>query len=280
MTLWYGRRQTYLLRWMEQPAAVPPVVVGLPFYDTYDAWPYKEEINTSFIMNRRSPQSRGLIAWWPLGLRPYGQLFGVGTKPILGGANFPIPDPGHRRGMTTLFDSSSSQLLRYLAAVRDTIPITVTAWFRSTTSSSGQTLLCISDVATDSWWMRLFIRAAAGGQTVLWNIKDAGVQAYADTPQSWTVGHWHFAAGRSIDTNAHAAFLDGRYKGSDVTDVDPDVLNRTTIGATELSIGTSGYMEGQIADVRVYNKALSDQEIWQMYNPRSRWDLYRVGGEM
>jgi hypothetical protein len=46
--------------------------------------------------------------------------------------------------------------------------------------------------------------------------------------------------------------------------------NREEIGAIG---GISGW-DGLIADVRIYKRALSDAEVWALYDPRSRWDLY------
>ena len=34
------------------------------------------------------------------------------------------------------------------------------------------------------------------------------------------------------------------------------------------------YFTGKIGDVRIYNRALSPAEIWAMYDPATRWELY------
>lgn len=45
-------------------------------------------------------------------------------------------------------------------------------------------------------------------------------------------------------------------------------INRATLG-TPVAAATNA-----CAEFRIYNRALTDSEIWQLYDPRTRWDLY------
>ena len=46
------------------------------------------------------------------------------------------------------------------------------------------------------------------------------------------------------------------------------------IGAQFVAGSAASWFTGQIAEVRVYNRALTDNEVWELYAPQTRWDLY------
>lgn len=53
----------------------------------------------------------------------------------------------------------------------------------------------------------------------------------------------------------------------------------STTATTQLVIGSedgAARIGAYIYDVRLYNRFLSDADVWSLYDPRTRWDLYQV----
>ncbi len=94
-----------------------------------------------------------------------------------------------------------------------------------------------------------------------------------------TVGAWQLLAWRVSSTVAYA-------KNGTVRQTSGSPSG--TVGASDAPFfiggepsGTGGQsiaVEALFADFRIYNRALTDNELWQLYDPRSRWDLYYVPG--
>ncbi|HCO92588.1 MAG TPA: hypothetical protein DIU00_01335, partial [Phycisphaerales bacterium] len=85
----------------------------------------------------------------------------------------------------------------------------------------------------------------------------------------WSAGDWHMVAGTK-DSTGHKIYLDGELKNSD-TNTRDDNYNTTRM----ISIGAMGwnndeYYNGAIDDVRIYNRALTEDEIKQIM----RGDLF------
>jgi hypothetical protein len=83
------------------------------------------------------------------------------------------------------------------------------------------------------------------------------------------------------DGATYRIYVDGLLRGSSV-DVSPVATSqKLLIGAVDASgsvVGHFGNDVGFITDARVYGRALSAAEVWALYDPRTRWDLYWVPG--
>jgi len=69
-----------------------------------------------------------------------------------------------------------------------------------------------------------------------------------------------FYDGLSVDTE------------SDTSDNNDNTIAETRIGSDPLS-GLREFF-GNITDVRLYTRGLSPAEVWQIFDPRTRWELY------
>lgn len=65
-------------------------------------------------------------------------------------------------------------------------------------------------------------------------------------------------------------YINGKSVGSTATS-GPQVIS----GLLYLANGYGGITNIEIADARIYSTKPSDDAIWQMYDPRTRWELYR-----
>lgn len=84
----------------------------------------------------------------------------------------------------------------------------------------------------------------------------------------WDYSHWHHVLWSYSGDRYASVFVDGRREEFE-TDPPVGVVFRTSQGP--LSIGAAGgrYFRGHIDDVRIYNRALSDQEVRHLYNSES-----------
>lgn len=77
-----------------------------------------------------------------------------------------------------------------------------------------------------------------------------------------------------------ALFINGLVAGSSTSSI-PATLNNPAKNLTLCSgegngAGLGSYpFRGMMHEARVYNRALADDEVWQLYAPQTRWDLYR-----
>lgn len=160
--------------------------------------------------------------------------------------------------MARYFDQASSEYFEVNATPVSGAPLTVAAWFLSPTASSSKTLFYTGDKDVTDHWMVLYLDAS--------NKVTCGARAGADnsgiavTTPAHSNNVWQHAAGVWTSDSSRAAFLNGGDKAT-------NAVSKTPAGFDRLSIGRHGdstpgtYMEGRIAEVGIWNVALSDGEI-------------------
>ena len=165
--------------------------------------------------------------------------------------------------MSRHFNGSSSRL-EISTAVLTATPITMCAWINvdQLPSAKGDemNIVSISDASLGDHFMRL--RADDAADKIQYVI-DGGVPiSFPVTSTAVTAGKWHHATGVSHSASDHRVFIDGGSKGSDTTSVTPTAgnLDTTSIGVINQSTDVD-FFEGDIADVAIWNIALSDEEI-------------------
>ena len=216
-------------------------------------------INYAQPINWNSPLNRGLISWWMVLPRWRGGL----TWRDLRGRNHgtltnmaPATDwvvSTRRGGLGALdFDGVNDNVLAsYTPAA---IPLTLTAWGR-TSSSSNQAHINLSSssgtyagLAITSLGIYSYINQSASGSIV------------ANSTGTATSGAWTMAAA-VFQSGSFAAYRDGANKGTAANGYSPSIPN-VYIGSFNNS---SAFFNGQLDCIRVYNRALSDAEIFALY---------------
>jgi Concanavalin A-like lectin/glucanases superfamily len=150
--------------------------------------------------------------------------------------------------------------LHAATAVATGAPLTMVCWFRKTgTASSPQELVCLSDASEHD---QMFILSAGDGSdaVVFAGPYAGGVWDPAVATASFAAGQWHHAAAVFVSSSERHAYLDGANKGSSSAVITPTGQDRTSIGRAILSTPTA-YFAGDIAEVAIWNTALSDAEI-------------------
>lgn len=232
------------------------------------------------VLNQDSPQARGLGVWLPLGTgiaAAYGARLSsatgvgiVGTPPTIGGT-------------ATQFDASSDQL-NWGTPSGDTSAgssaFSLALWQRiSTLDSPGTGRRWVSrwgpTLANAAY---IFAQKDGVGGAIVVAIYGSALNVAESTSTSavavdgWHLWVWTFAAGthQLYRDGVAIATTNGVY-GSETT-----LNSSTTYGLCcgQDATGSNGLL-GEQCHVLLYpRRVLTAADVWSLYDPRSRWDLY------
>lgn len=230
-----------------------------------------------FVLNRESPQARDLVDLY-LG-RPHNMtavrgravtrvgtfvaLPRVAADPLndvllehnegggnINGATFPVSGIGASDAITA---ATWIYIVQAPGAPRG-------IWEFGTTWSLG-----LSHTKGTSGTMRAHVVTTSGG-AAQFNTGDTTTALSAFRPVHAVVV-WNPGAGLTL-------YVNGRSEASNATATTGlrDVDQMRVYGAPSIEI-TAG-LEGALADVRIYRRALTAAQVWALYDPATRWDLY------
>jgi hypothetical protein len=163
--------------------------------------------------------------------------------------------------MARAFVRASSQYLETGSAVVAAPPFTVACWFNSDDIDTEQNLFWIGDKDVTGHWWRLVLRGATVGDPVRFDIQSGGAIEVAATTTGYSANTWHHACGVTASTSSRAVYIDGGSKGTNTNPAaSPTAPDRTSVGRWATS-SPGNYMSGMIAEVGVWNVALSDGDV-------------------
>jgi hypothetical protein len=224
------------------------------------AWPFR--------LNRRSPQAKGLFAWWPVlrdGLK-LRDLSGRGSRhgTLTNGPTYAACPLG---GVALSFDGTDDQVVgpldSNLASVSGT---TWTFWVKVTASTSGAYLKVGSD--SDGFGVGIGLADFDNNGNDIIYLRE-GVEWHVSS-SDWVAGWNHCAV---VHNSAGMVYVNG------VLVLDSGGTPNTPTGSSFYlggyePVGFSRYVACEIADVRFYSSPLSAMEIQALYDPATRWELY------
>jgi len=136
-------------------------------------------------------------------------------------------------------------------------PLTVTAWVR-TVSALEQDILFQSSQTDEGGHLQL---AALSGGHVQWTVYGGGSPGFkVRSPSAVNDGKWHHVAGVRTAEGTGILYMDGKSAGAGQTAA-PSLLNPSALYIGAHQCCAKGYFNGLIDDVRVYDRALSAEEI-------------------
>jgi hypothetical protein len=225
-------------------------------------------------VNRASPQSRGLVAWWPLSsctgnVAPDVFQAGHGTAAQqqwrVDAAFGPVPQ----------FDGNGEISFSDGHLPAGASPRTLCAW------------VSFSEIPIyPSIWGALFYGSNSDDQGLMigagnhshWNVPGClGVSQWGQevtTPQSYHDGTWHHLAA-AFDGTLWSVYVDGSVQNSRPLPTNTQ-SGSGSIGG--LNYGSMYRWKGLIRDVRIYGRGLSAAEVRSFYDPATRFDLWLPRG--
>lgn len=161
--------------------------------------------------------------------------------------------------------NGSNQYLSIGSAVRTTVPLTMACWFNSDSTTATQALIAIDGNGGAGTGETRFAMVAGGGlagDPVAISAKNtSGTDGLAQTSTGYSANTWTHAAGVFTSTTSRTAYINGGSAGNNTTSVTPNSLSRTNIGASNTESGVSFYANARIAEVGIWDVALTVDEI-------------------
>lgn len=212
-------------------------------------------INYRALANRTTPLNRGLLGWW-LTLPRFrgsqlidllGQNHGVLTNGTTWGSA-----AGRSGGFGSMvFDGSDDFVDMPSFDASALTAFSCSFWLKTTDT----------DAVPFSWADFRFARIGATANKLSFSV-DGGVTGSTVTASNVTDGLWHHIA-YSSTASAQSLYFDAVSESTAT-----ETLNTANSGIIRLGAFTGGTrpMVGQMDDVRVYNRAISADEVRRLYN--------------
>ena len=173
--------------------------------------------------------------------------------------NGPTFDSANRGAI--VFDGSNDRV-DLPSSIVTSFPLSICAWTRSTASSSMR-VVAISDDNTSN--TRLSISFFGGG---LYYIVKGGTGTAINSMGKASVNDntWHYIVGTSSSSSDHKFYFDGLLEASSTTDItNIDGLSHGRVGCERTSSTERQFLDGDVSIVKIYNRALTADEIRQNY---------------
>jgi sialidase-1 len=143
---------------------------------------------------------------------------------------------------------------------------TMSCWFKVNDVTAYRTLICLAQSANNGHYFILQTRGDVAGDPMEFGINAGAGQLNIRTPNSVVSGKWMHACAVEKSSTDHTCYLDFR-SATSTTSRSPGASTRATIGAF-FGSALDGYFNGQIDDVRIYNRALTQAEVAQLASRR------------
>lgn len=157
--------------------------------------------------------------------------------------------------------NGSSQYLTTTTTPVAVAPLTMACWFNSTSSTTSQNLIQVCSAAGNDSFRLLIAGAVAAKPVRVATTDSVPTQITADTTAGYTTNTWTHACGVFASTTSRTAYINGGNSGANTTSVNPQNVDRIRSGATINNSTISQYFAGQIAEVAIWNAALSAAEV-------------------
>jgi N-acetylneuraminic acid mutarotase len=260
----------------ENPAIIPlfPLEDGRSLRFSKKASLVLALLFTALSVVKAQDLNQGLIAYYPFEGGAF-DASGNGHHGTVAGANLAtsrsgVPDSAYS------FNGSSSHIIlpaslaQLLAGIG---PISISCWFRGPTppGPSWKSLLAIGGKEAD----RALITGISPDGSFFYSQWGSTYNLIAD--QAYGDDTWHHQA-VVIDGSQLSLFLDGVIRGQRT--VASDRLNQHVLIGAPLDFVSAGFWDGEIDDVRFYNRALSVAEVSLLYTQADKGGIPRRAGHV
>ncbi len=215
--------------------------------------------------------SRGLVSCMPLGESGLyaTDIVSLGNIGTFSAAS--TLSPSHHGGLSNLFVTATPHYVTFPKRVVVGTKFTVLAWVNLTNSGGGCAVAQIdSSQGNATFYLRAGATAGNSGFT------SSGYKEVS-TYSSLSTGIWHLVALRYDGTNL-SYWVDSVQLTSVAQSGTPDASSNGNLAIGRLGASTNGPFPGYIDGVRIYNRALSNDEMRLLYNePYAGLRTYRSG---
>lgn len=237
------------------------------------------------LYNLASPQAFGLIGWWPVLASPNDQ-----SAPVFDWSGRGNDAPASTR--STVFTPNAE-----LGALRkayngtnygyhvapnavewnETDDLTVAVWAQFDALSDFDAVITRWNESVTRIWSVMISTSGIRFDTSSDGTFQAGNLASAASTLT-TGANYHIACVHNSAAQTNKIYINGVLKGTTNSvqvglfdgSLTVDIMHSPSWGGAERGL------QGYFADARIYQVALSDDAIWQMFDPATRFDLYNA----
>lgn len=154
------------------------------------------------------------------------------------------------------FDGTDDWVGNTTTAPVTALPATIACWFNA--DVFNQHLINISNSTGNN---KFILRLDTAPNIITGGVTDGGTNDIFVTTTALTTNTWNHACITFESTTSRKLYSNGINEGTDTNSRNPSGFTRLHIGSRRDSSNTSAFFNGQIADVGIWNVALSDSEI-------------------
>lgn len=235
-------------------------------------------LNEPFRLNRNSSQADGLAGWWP------SRYPGANVLPDMSGHGHDATFPGGTEDPAWIVDGERGNVLNsdgsddYITVpnipqIQSATQFSFTAWVYVDAYVLGKYFFQNKQAFNKEFHVSTSVGGVGGADDFYLLVDNLGAgYGYTDNDiivyDQWT----HIATVIDLNGSTDADKLIFYYNGIEQTLTYGGTFPATLHSESHTAImhESDGYQD----DSRVYNRALSAVEVWQIYDPLTRWDLY------
>lgn len=163
--------------------------------------------------------------------------------------------------MSRLFDVSvSDKIENNTTGIVDTEPFTFACWAYPTTDiGTVRTLISVGNPA-GAGFFRIGL-TTTGPSAFIQKQADGGTNEFQNATGTVSINNWYHVAGIFTSGASRTVYRDGVNNVTGVVSIGTTTTDGTSIGVQAGNIGTPRHMNGRIAEVGIWNVALTADEI-------------------
>lgn len=167
------------------------------------------------------------------------------------------------------FVSGSSQAVTFPLIDGTKVGMYMSAWFYLTTAAARAQLWTVGDSGSSGFSVEI-------KSSSVFTLTANGIGGWSGGDIAITTGTWHNLVWTITAGNVWTAYLNGvqAATASGLSTVTP--TDRIELGRFFFSPSHAFFLNGRIADFRIGYYCPTAAEVWSMYDPATRWDLYRA----
>ncbi len=164
--------------------------------------------------------------------------------------------------MARLLNGSSDQLVNATTPGATTPPLTLAAWFKPDIATARMSVIGLDNTGSSNSWFHLELQGdQVGDPLAARQSGDIGDNAALSTT-GFSTAAWQHGCAVFASNASRAVYLNGANKGTNTGNSGSGgaAPNQTSIGKLQGSFGSFQRFDGAIAELAVWNAALTDEE--------------------
>ena len=172
--------------------------------------------------------------------------------------------------MSRVFDGTNDNCNAVIGSMPTAVPVTLSAWVKmdSSWATGTHTIVKIGDFDNYKDFFRIQAFKNSGGTTRFEASSHHGSEKRAQHGSSITASQWYHICGVFTSTTSRQIYVDGVAGTENTATSEPDAadFSHLSVGASKASGSNSNFLYGKVAEVAIWNVALSTTEIDKLKN--------------